>query len=268
MDEPLADSSLVATWRLMELVKEAGLKCVLSGDGADESFAGYPTYFAHRLAGPATPFRSLLRRATQHMQTSWEGVSKDYMARRFCEGLGLPFAQRHQLWMGAWLPEEIGAGPAKAAQGTDLVSQAMYLDQRLYLADGVLVKVDRASMAHGIEVRSPFMDHFIVELAANMSIGMKLRGRTSKVVLKRAMAGHVPAETIKRKKQGFGTPVGPWLRGPCRHMLDGLPEALEDLVPPETMRRCIHEHHDGIADHRRRLWSALMLKLWRERPSA
>ncbi len=271
--EPLADSSLIATWRLMELVREAGLKCVLSGDGADESFAGYPTYLAHRLAPVARPGRRALASLARRLPTTWEGVSRDYMARRFVEGLGEPWPHRHQIWMGAWSPGELDLAPdiwspvdthADAARGTDPVSRAMYLDQRLYLADGVLVKVDRASMAHGVEVRSPFLDHTVVELAADMPIGMKLRGRTGKVVLKEAVRDLLPPETLARKKKGFGTPIGQWLRGPLRHLLEGLPDALGDLVPPDAMRAHIRAHQEGSADHRRRLWAALMLARWRQ----
>lgn len=275
MDEPLADSSLIATWRLMELVREAGLRCVLSGDGADESFAGYPTTLAHGLADLAAPFAGLLGPLTRRLPTRWEGVTPDYMARRFVDGLSHPWARRHAIWMGAWLPEELGAAEAvweqvdahaQAAAGADPVSRCLYLDQRLYLADGVLVKMDRASMAHGIEVRSPFLDHSIVTLAADMPVQMKLLGRQRKRVLKRAMAGMLPTETLQRRKQGFGTPIGPWLRGPAKGLLRDLPEQVDDLIPGDRLRAVIAEHAAGVADHRRRLWSALILARWRRGP--
>lgn len=275
MDEPLADSSLVATWRLMELVSESGLRCVLSGDGADELFAGYPTVLAHRAAPFANPLRAGLGALSRRMHTSFEGVTPDYMARRFVEGLGLPWARRHQVWMGAWLPEELRCDEAVwtvvdahalAAAGTDRVSRSMYLDQRLYLSDGVLVKVDRASMAHGIEVRSPYLDHSIVEMSADMPLNVKLQGRERKAVLRRAVAHLLPPETLARRKQGFGTPVGPWLRGPCRHLLKDLEEGVEDLIPPDRLRVVLQEHFAGTVDHRRRLWSALILSGWRRGP--
>ncbi|MCK6508143.1 asparagine synthase (glutamine-hydrolyzing) [Myxococcota bacterium] len=275
VDEPLADSSLIPTWRLMELVAEAGLKAVLSGDGADESFAGYPTLQAHRLAPLATPLAPVLAPLVAALPTSREGVTRDYMARRFVAGLGLPWARRHQVWMGAWLPAELSTDEAvwsvvdahaAAAGGADPASRALYLDQRLYLADGVLVKVDRASMAHGVEVRSPFLDHSIVELAASMGIGHKLRGRQTKRVLKRVARDLLPVEIVDRPKQGFGAPVGPWLAGPCRDLLRGLPEALDDLVPAAVLARVVDEHVDGRADHRRRLWSAVVLARWRQGP--
>ena len=142
LDEPLADSSLPATWRLMALVRESGLKCVLSGDGADESFAGYPTCVAHLLAPAAERAPGLVAALAKRLPVTHDGVTRDYMARRFADGLGLPWARRHQVWMGAWLPGELGVGPddpvwgpvdahARAADGTDPASRAMYLDQRL-----------------------------------------------------------------------------------------------------------------------------------------
>lgn len=275
VDEPLADSSLLPTWRLMELVREAGLKAVLSGDGADESFAGYPTPLAHRLAPLAAPFQAPLTGLVERLPVSREGVSRDYMARRFVAGLGQPWARRHQIWMGAWLPQELGVqdgvwavvdAHAAVAAAADPVSRALYLDQRLYLSDGVLVKVDRASMAHGVEVRSPFLDHGIVELAASMGVSHKLRGRQGKVVLKRVAATLLPPEIVHRPKQGFGAPVGPWLAGPGQGLLRDLPETLGDLVPAPHMARIVQEHVEGKADHRRRLWSALVLSRWRQGP--
>ncbi len=274
IDQPLADSSLIATWALMASVQRAGLKCVLSGDGADESFAGYPTYLAHRLVPLASPARRLLSGALSRLPVRHEGVTLDYMARRFLEGLDQPWARRHQLWMGAWLPGEVSATEADwsvvdghaAEAGLDPVARAMYLDQRLYLPEGVLVKVDRASMAHGVEVRSPFLDYRLVELAAEVPLEMKRVGRRSKIVLRQVAADLLPPDILRRPKKGFGTPIGPWLRGPCGPLLDGLPEALEGFVEPERVRQCISEHRDGVADHRRRLWTGIILARWRSGP--
>lgn len=279
MDEPLADSSLVPTWRLMELVREAGFKAVISGDGADEAFAGYPTTRAHQLAPLLSPVSGLLRGAVRKLPVRWEGVTPDYMVKRFAEGLGLPWARRHQVWMGAWLPDELGIAPdsevwsvidahAAPAEEADPASRALYLDSRLYLSDGVLVKVDRASMAFGIEVRSPYLDRGVVELAASIPIGHKLHPREDKVVLRRAAEGLLPPEVLNRPKHGFGAPVGPWLRGPAAHLLNGVEEAIADLVPPETWRRVVAEHQEGRVDHRRRLWTGLILARWRRGPWA
>jgi len=275
MDEPLADSSLLTTWHLMRAIKDHGLKCVLSGDGADESFGGYPTYLAHRLAPMGKTMGRLVGHFGQNLPTTYSGVTRDYMLRRFAQGIGLPWQRRHQIWMGAWMPDELQAEEsiwqivdehAARASDTDVVSRAMFLDQRMYLSDGVLVKMDRASMAHGVEVRSPFMDHTTVELAASLPVRMKAKRNQDKIVLRKAMAPLLPSQTAGRKKKGFGAPVGPWLRGPCRSLADGLPEALEGYIDPQTLRRVIREHQDGSQDHRRRLWSAIILARWRSSP--
>jgi asparagine synthase (glutamine-hydrolysing) len=274
MDEPLADSSLIATWRLMASVKAAGLKCVLSGDGADEILGGYPTYLAHQVAGPASGVRRLLDQAISRLPVRTNGVTGDYMARRFLDGLGLPWQRRHQVWMGSWLPNELGVGDAVWARpdqiaesaGADPIGRAMSLDQRMYLSDGVLVKVDRAAGAHGIEVRSPFLDHSVVELAASMGTGHHIRGTANKRVLRAAMANVLPEAVRSRPKKGFGTPVGPWLRGASSHLLDGLPDRTANWIPPEACAQAISEHLSGQTDHRRRLWSALILAHWAEGP--
>ena len=274
MDEPLADSSLIATWKLMQLVQSAGLKCVQSGDGADEALGGYPTYLAHHLAAPAVAAKPLLKALVSRLPVRNEGVTKDYMARRFVEGLGEPWQRRHQIWMGAWLPSELELDPSvwaetdqhAAGAGSDVVGRAMQLDQRMYLADGVLVKVDRASGAHGIEVRSPFLDHSIVELSAQMGTGHHIRGTQGKRALRRAMHDLLPESTREIGKKGFGVPIGPWLRGSSRSMMNGLSERTREWINPDRLEQCIAEHVAGTADHRRRLWTAIVLGAWRQGP--
>jgi len=274
MDEPLADSSLVATWKLMKTISDAGFKCAISGDGADEILGGYPTYFAHRLALPAGPAKGLLNRVVSRLPVNMSGVSQDYMAKRFVDGLGHPWQRRHQIWMGAWLPEEIQApdtiwqrfDQCGSLAGNDPISRAMYLDQRTYLSDGVLVKVDRAAGAHGIEIRSPFMDHSLVELCAQMGSGHHIRGAQTKRVLRKAMSDELAPSITSRQKKGFGSPVGPWLKGSASHLLEGLPEAMSTWIPPDTMKLYIDQHRNGEADHRRRLWSALIFSLWARGP--
>jgi len=283
MDEPLADSSLLPTWHLMSAVRDAGLKCVVSGDGADELFGGYPTVLAHRLVPvlrALSPLAGTILRARPARQG---GVTRDYMARRMLSGLSLPFAQRHQVWMGAWLPDELSTPhtldqfiQAEAAVSTSAPDgcRALHLDQRMYLADGVLVKVDRASMAHGDEVRSPFLDHRVVELAADIGLDHKVsppgprairRGSVfqGKRILKTAAADIVPEQTRARPKKGFGAPVGPWFQKMNPRALEAIVDTLADVIEPSLLRTVIAEHRAGTVDHRRRLWSAHVLAGWR-----
>jgi len=277
LDEPLADSSLVATWWLYQHVRDAGFKAVLSGDGGDELLGGYPTYLAHRWARMLAPMRRPLAAALGRMPVSHGNLSWDYQLQRMVAGLDLPLQRRNQVWLGAFLPSELPpalAGSlwpevdAHAAGLTGLAPEcaAMALDQRLYMGDGVLTKVDRASQANSVEVRTPFLNHGFVELAARCPAGLKLRGSTTKLIWRHATRHILPPELLDRPKKGFGTPVGPWLRGPLAHLLEDLPARVEPWLPPEQVRRLIREHHDGVANHRRRLWSLVILGRWLHGP--
>ncbi|MCB9745335.1 MAG: asparagine synthase (glutamine-hydrolyzing) [Alphaproteobacteria bacterium] len=274
--EPLADGSLPSTWFLQRAVSRAGFKLALSGDGADEHFGGYPTYLAHRAATLARPGRRLIGRVARRLPASTDNLSTGYKARRFAEGLGLPLARRNQVWLGAFLPEEaarlLGGRSQEAVwtevdafgaeAGRDPVAAAMYLDQRLYLGEGVLAKADRASMLHGVELRSPFLDHRLIELAAGAPTRLHLRHGQTKALLREAVAPLLPEALRARPKKGFGTPLGPWLAGPLAGLLEELPRDLADVVELTEIQRYTREHVSGHRDHRRRLWTLLVLARW------
>ena len=279
--EPLADGSLLGTLLLAEGVHAAGYKVALSGDGADESFGGYPTYVAHRLAQVAEGASGLVGRLARRMPVSTDNLSSGYLARRFAAGLPHPHARRNQIWLGAFLPgeldglvggldervwTEVDGWAERAASIRDPAERAMYLDQRLYLGEGVLQKVDRAGMLCSLEVRSPFLDHHLVETAAALPASSFVRGNRTKVLLRRAVADLLPAALRTRKKKGFGTPLGPWLQGPQSGLLEGLVERLDGLIAPGPVERLVREHRDGVADHRRRLWTLIVLGTWRHGP--
>ena len=284
MDEPLADSSLIVTWYLFNQIQQTGLKCVLSGDGADEIFAGYPTYTAAhwmnvpqrlRLRRPRFGLRKLLAPFANRIPASHQGVSWEEMLKRWSsinQDGALPWWEEHQLWMGAWMPSdlkradgiwEIAEFWAKQSNSSR-VGDALFLDQRLYLAEGVLTKVDRASMAHGIEVRSPFLDHRIVELVSDIPMEFKLNRQGNKQIL-RGLLPTLSKQIQHRKKKGFGSPVAQWMISSCTDELDALPSALEMWVPYSKMRQVILEHREGSHNHRRRIWSAFMLSEWMKR---
>lgn len=274
--EPLADGSLAASWVLHEAVHAAGFKVALSGDGADEHLGGYPTYLAHRIAGRLAPGAAALAALGAALPASTDNLSRTYLLRRLAAGLGHPPHRRNQIWLGAWLPEELpallGRTPSPWAEVDrwaqeaeaipDPVDRAMFLDQRLYLGEGVLTKVDRASMLHSVEVRSPFLAPNLLGVCATLPRGVRLRTWETKRILRRAVADLLPADILARPKKGFGTPLGPWLRGPCSGLLDGLEDQLAGVCDPQEVRRVRAEHRDGTADHRRRLWSLLILARW------
>ena len=272
LDEPLADSSLLVTWFLFQQIRRKGLKCVLSGDGADEIFAGYPTYLAHKYLPSHFQFPTILQPLLHKLPSSTQGVSWDYMLKRFAQSHEDSWWKNHQLWSGAWFPSEVSSQEQlwnianfwSQKAGTDRTGRAMFLDQRLYLAEGVLSKVDRASMAHGVEVRSPFLDHHIVSLASDIPMALKLNHRGGKQIL-RSLLPNLSPNTQKRKKKGFGSPIALWLQQDDADLCSKLPEKLSTWINPTLMKKTIAEHKSGKIDHRRRLWSAIILERWLSR---
>jgi asparagine synthase (glutamine-hydrolysing) len=290
MDEPMADASILPTYFLSRMVKDEGVTVVLSGDGADELFAGYPTYLAHGIAdgiaGVPGMRRALplLHSATRFLPSDYGNVSFDYKVRRLLAGASRPPVQRHLSFLGSFLEEEMRGvlthevgdiwsemqghvDEAKGA-GASPIEALTYLDMRTYMGDDILVKVDRASMACSLEVRIPFLDHRLVEMAARVPFGLKLRGRTTKYLLKKAMAPRLPRGITTRPKKGFGIPVADWLRGPWKELLvDTLGNggaSATGWFDQAAVDRMIHEHLDGHLDRRKPLWTLLMFRLWED----
>jgi asparagine synthase (glutamine-hydrolysing) len=279
MGEPLSDSSLPATWLLSKAISSAGFKVAMSGDGADEHLGGYPTYFAHQVASKVRSGRSVIGRFAEMLPASTDNLSKGYKARRFSHGLDQPLHRRNQIWLGAFLPIElqklgVNGSPWATVDRWGGIAQtarsdgqgAMFLDQRLYLADGVLTKMDRASMAHSLEVRSPFLDHELIAFLARLPQSSLWRGTNTKVILRKILKQHMPNTIVNRPKKGFGTPVGAYLAGPLAGILNNLTEQLSGLISPEFVKQLVSEHIRGHRDHRRRLWTLITLAKWYRGP--
>jgi asparagine synthase (glutamine-hydrolysing) len=153
-----------------------------------------------------------------------------------------------------------------AADSPDFLERTQFADMETYLPDDLLVKVDIAAMVHSLEGRSPFLDHELAEFAARLPVGYKIRGRTSKYILRYAMRRHLPAPILRRGKQGFGMPVGAWFRGPLRAVAyDVLLDRLtlgRDILDGGGVRRLLEEHVSGRVDHGYRIWELLCLELW------
>jgi asparagine synthase (glutamine-hydrolysing) len=297
MCEPIGDASIIPTYLLSRFARQT-VTVALGGDGGDELFLGYPTFQADRVAraldgvlsadAEAWIGRALLRGA-RLLPVSRRNMSFDFKVKRFASGLGFAPDQRHWAWMGSFSPAELRrilserVGPRAlarnpyatmaayrgAAHQRDAYDEAVYQYARLYLTACVLVKVDRASMANSLEVRAPLLDTAVVEFANAIPGRLKLRGLTTKYILKRAVRPWLPPEIIDRPKKGFGIPVGEWLRGPLRDMA-------RDLLAPQRIQhdgyfearevtRLLDEHLRGVADHRKPLWTLLAFQLWNER---
>jgi len=293
LDEPLGDASILPTYLLSRFTRRS-VTVALSGDGGDELFAGYPTYQAHRLARafewvPRYVTEHVVRPAVRQLPVSLDNLSLDFRLKRFVEGLAFEGVERHAAWLGSFTPAEqrdlltpdVLAGMERPpsydamheivapAPTSDAFDRLLYLDLKGYLGEGVLTKVDRASMACSLEVRVPFLDRRVVELAARLPPRLKLRRLTSKYILKRALADVLPRETLRRRKKGFGVPLGRWLRGE-------LAPLVRDVLAPDVIRRAglfrvaaverlIAEHAAGRHDHRKKLYTLLAFQLWSSR---
>jgi asparagine synthase (glutamine-hydrolysing) len=297
LDEPLGDASLLPTYLLAEFTRRA-VTVALSGDGGDEVFAGYPTYQAHRVARvygrvPWALREGLVRPMVRWLPVSLDNLSLDFRLKRFVEGIPYQTVERHAVWMGSFTPgeqtelltpetlERMATPPsyetfhtlAASLPDEPWLNRILYLDLKGYLGEGVLTKVDRASMACSLEVRVPLLDRRVVELAATLPPDLKLRRLTTKYVLKQAMRGLLPRDIIARRKKGFGVPLGRWFRRELAPLLQDVcsPAAIrrEGLFRPAVVERLLREHQEGRRDHRKKLYTLLAWRLWaaRYRPS-
>jgi asparagine synthase (glutamine-hydrolysing) len=291
MDEPFSDPSLVPTYLLSRFTRKH-VTVALGGDGGDELFAGYPMYRGHYWAEvysriPTWLRSGLVEPVVRFLPKKTKNLSFDYKAMRFVTGAKYDTIARHHVWFGSFTPEEQQSLLTDAVlnstdgdiyrnaremlqecNATDLVESMQNLDTRLYLAEDILTKVDRASMAVSLEVRAPFLDPRVAEFAASLPAHYKLRGGKTKYILKRAVAELVPPFVTRRSKKGFGVPVAEWLKGKLRPLARDLlsPERVRraGVFKPEFVSRLQDEHERGVANHRKLLWTLLMFELWHE----
>jgi len=233
--------------------------------------------------------RRLVRPAVERLPVSLSNLSLDFKLKRFFEGMDYAGAERHAVWLGSFTPAEQGelftpealgrmeTPPSyaafheilAAAPSVEGLERMLYLDLKGYLGEGVLTKTDRASMACSLEVRVPLLDRRVVELAARLPMNLKLRGLETKWVLKRALAGVLPAKTLARPKKGFGIPLGHWFRDELRPLVRDLcgRDAIRraGLFRPEAVERLISEHESRRRDHRKKLYTLLAFQLWASR---
>jgi asparagine synthase (glutamine-hydrolysing) len=289
-DEPLADASILPTYLLCGLAAQH-VKVVLGGDGGDELFAGYPAFQAHRvvqrLSFLPTAWRDWANGWARRLPVSHGYTSMKYLAQQFLNGLGMSPEARFLLWMGycsnsqkkqLFTPEFqqrlLRTDPFEDADRyvrqsglTNDFERLLYLCMKLYFQDGVLVKVDRASMAHSLEVRVPFLDRDVVEYASRIEPFYKLRGLTTKYVLKRAVRDLLPRNIIRRRKAGFMMPVAAWMgRKPLRDIIEDIcaPAALAQtgVLDPAYVRQLLDEHFRQSHDHRKQIWPVLCFMAW------
>ncbi len=292
-DEPLGDASIIPTHLLSRLASEH-VKVVLSGEGADELFAGYPTYLGARVADGFTRLPGWLRSALaatarRLVPHSMGNVGLDYLLERFLSAAEMGRIERHHAWFGSLGPEVLGEALSPALRealasddmfasararvaGRELpdgLSELLYTDFTMYLQDGLLTKVDRAAMLTSLEVRAPYLDHELAQFAAGLPSAVKLRRLTTKAVLRDAARHRLPPDVLDRRKRGFNIPFSRWL-------LHGLGDRLRErfapgrveargLLSPAAVSRLLDEHLERRADHRKPIFTLMMLDLWCDR---
>jgi asparagine synthase (glutamine-hydrolysing) len=291
LDEPVADPAVIPTYLISRFARQQ-IKVALSGEGSDELFGGYPTYMGARLADyylrlPGVVRRQLFGRLVRYLPVSSTAVPKGLFLRRFLSHAEKRPAERHHIWFGMFNPTELDqlftpdwAGPqpptreifsplARVLEGAhfdETLSEMLYLDFRLYLEDNLLVKIDRASMACSLELRTPFLDHRLIEFAEGLPGNLKVRGFKLKYILKKAVERWLPHEIIYRQKRGFSVPIASWMRNELRPLLDAtLSEdklRRQGLLNVRFVRRLLNEHWTGKADHRKTLWTLFSFQLW------
>ncbi len=285
-DEPSADSGALPVWFLSRLCKT---RCTVafSGEGADEVFGGYLTYRANRIAQrlrqvPAGAIRLALR-ALSAWPASDEKISLEYKVKRMLEGSLLPADQAHIYWNGTFSETEKAAllkvplpsamldvlSPLRSRIPGDGVAPFLEFDQSYYLPDDILVKSDRISMAHSVEVRPPFLDHRVIEFAATIPTELKIHGDRQKVVLKELMRPKLRSSITQRKKVGFDIPTHEWFRGPLRGLLMETLEVAQaehaDVFNFDAIDKLAKSHMNRNINVGYHLWGLMTLFLWMKR---
>ena len=269
--EPIGDPAILPTYLLAEAAR-AHVKVVLSGEGADELFGGYPTYLGHR----ATPVylrlprmvRRALRSAADRLPTSSGKVTLEFLLKQFVAAAELPPLERHLTWFGALGPDaptvrEVASTLAGFPQG-DPLNRILWLDFLTYLPDNLLAKVDRGTMLASVEARAPYLDRAVMELALPMPSALKVQGFATKAILKEAAEGVVPAAVIHRRKRGLSVPVARWLNTGLASLADRYLAEPRVFANAPTAR-LLAEHRAARRNNARKLWPILMAELWAER---
>lgn len=283
-DEPFADPSEIPTFIVSRLARQQ-VKVALSGDGGDELFAGYKRYPRalkawRRWGWLPGPVRTAVVRTLERLGSAVEGSRLADKALRSARGLGAGGAGElsFRMHQRCARPEELvegfrpdpayGLAPPGTAEVPDPLQAMMYADFAAYLADDVLVKVDRASMAVGLEVRCPFLDPRVLEFAWALPRRLRLGSGGGKVVPRRLLERLVPGELARRPKRGFSPPVGAWLRGPLRPWAEELLESArlerEGYLNSRAVRKLWEQHLGGSEGREPLLWAALMFQAWRQ----
>ncbi len=282
-DEPFADSSALPTYLVSQLAAEH-VKVALSGEGGDELFGGYYTYAADLMADRLAPLARVARPLVEALPSSSRKASLDYRAKRFVRAAHLPPLERHHGWKEIFSPDarrelrggangfdpvDVYRGRYAETAGAPELARLQDVDFGVYLVDDLLVKTDRASMAHSLEVRVPFLDPLVTNLAFALPTRLKVRALAKKVLLRKAVEPLLPREVVHGRKRGFSIPAAAWLRSEllpfARETLSAETLGRQGFFQPGPVARLLDEHVAGREDWSRQLWGLLAFTLWYER---
>ena len=289
MDEPFADASLLPTALLSRFAHET-VTVALSGDGGDEIFAGYPTYYARKLAQYIPKWvYPLIRIGAKILPVNDDNISFDFRVKKFIEGLGIQPDLRHQIWLGSFTPKQkleiLNIDTLNQLEDKTFVSnfllshmrscdtennweRSLWIDMRFYLQDNMLVKVDRASMMHSLEVRVPYLDHQLVEYAIRIPAKYKYNCSISKYILKKLASAYLPKNIVKRSKKGFGIPIAKWIKHDLKsHFQETLSKDkinTQGFLNGCNVQSLLYEHLLNKKDNRKLLWTLYIFSLWLE----
>jgi asparagine synthase (glutamine-hydrolysing) len=275
-DEPFADSSAIPSYYVCKAAREH-VTVVLTGDGGDEVFGGYRRYLPDRADRLEERLPGALRSAAAGLARL---LPPGFAGRDFARYAARPAPDRYVSRIGIFTydeRDELLAAPARSApeellgsilrrEGRTRSDAEMLADLRTYLPEDILVKVDRMSMAHGLETRPPLIDHVLVEEALGLDVSWKIRRGVQKYLLRRMVERRLPASTLGKAKHGFSAPVAEWLRGPLAplagRILEGQRARDRGLLREAEVARLLAEHRAGRRDHSTKIWALLMLELW------
>ena len=278
MAEPLADPALLPTYLVSREAKNH-VGVVLTGEGADELFGGYPTYLGHRAAAAVRGLPGWLHRSvrtvTSRMAATHRPNTLPFLLQRLAAHAGDGWRQRHVAWFGTGLLPHLEADRAAEVidalpliEEADTVAGARALDFQTYLRDGLLVKLDRASMLVSLECRSPFLDPYVRGFAADLPPQFVIDGWRTKPLLKAVAAEILPPWVVRRRKRGLSVPIASWinqgLREEVDRALDPRKSVSQGVLPTLPIRQLLEEHRRGEANHARSLWPLIVLQYWLE----
>ena len=286
MDEPFADASFLPTYLLSSITSD-NVTVALSGDGGDEVFAGYPTYFARKLVKwiPRWLY-PIMKYSVNKLPVNDDNISFDFKSKKFTFGLGYNSDIRHQYWLGSFtdsqkntlynkdiryelnkknLVEDLINNHMKNCDTENNWERSLWSDMRFYLQDDMLVKVDRASMLNSLEVRIPFLDHILVEFALRIPSALKYKRKNSKYILKKLGKRYLPKNIVNRDKKGFGIPIAKWIKKDLKDDFIETLSAHQNLFNKGYIDSLFSSHINNKMDNRKLLWSLFIFLKWNQR---